>query len=230
MKSNITIGDMAEYRAKSAILLYEGGGKFWASHHGISIDAEQQMHMLPGQALTEETLAEALKALLNEKAEQLQILPDNVLFSSSRLLIWRNKRVAAPIYFKTAKSEINALNGMVVNWPPAIFVASSKGFRIFSHSSSAVNGETPLCHYPAYNIYNTGYMCPGNVKLPSVYSISAIPDWEKCFYQTSFTHSNHRDFLNVDLAEFWISSPADRPTDALVAFGKTLQEVLNEYA
>jgi PRTRC genetic system protein B len=51
-------------------------------------------------------------------------------------------------------------------------------------------GSTKLAVAPFWNLSDDGRVCTGTMRRPDSASVSAIPAWERGFYESAFTHAN----------------------------------------
>lgn len=153
----------------------------------------------PGRLLDRATLNDLLRSVsgLPQKRE---ILPANVLFHDAGRMVWHIPASRRPIWFsdkyaglnKTIKAFGPEMNGQEVLHPALLFVAEPGRLSVFALAGSdRPVASTPVFRAPYFNLYSSGLMCRGNVRLPDMLSIADMPLWEKGFFDTQFTHSNY---------------------------------------
>jgi PRTRC genetic system protein B len=52
------------------------------------------------------------------------------------------------------------------------------------------DGTTKLALAPFWNLSSNGVVCTGSMRRPDSTSVAAIAEWERGFYDSTFTHAN----------------------------------------
>jgi PRTRC genetic system protein B len=74
-----------------------------------------------------------------------------------------------------------------------VFVAKDKDMWAFALKGKArPTAETKLFHVPMMNVWENGKVCTGSVPLPSSTVAQSIKEWEDAFWNSHFTHPNHK--------------------------------------
>lgn len=219
-----------------AILLYANGSDALATVHEI-LEGEDGPSLLPGVPMNQVALSD-LVSTLHENTSRF-VLPERVLFADATLLMWWCPASRREIYFKSGKSELDELSGKLACHPPLVFLASAQSLAVWALTDNLRPvADTALYAAPYFNIYESGNMCSGNVRLPESLSPSNknLKAWESAFFETNFTHSNRGGALltafegghnalwqamtSPDVSEF--PSSALAPTIPPVSVGKVL--------
>jgi PRTRC genetic system protein B len=146
----------------------------------------------PGQLLERERLDEVLRSLQSAPDTRRQLIPPGMLFGDNSMLLWYAPACTREIYFSTADKEFQTdVSGKKVAHPPLLFMAKPSLLSVWALSiDTRPDSNTVAQIAPYYNLYGNASMCRGDVKLPSTLLPSTIPEWEKIFYDSRFTHSN----------------------------------------
>jgi PRTRC genetic system protein B len=95
------------------------------------------------------------------------------------------------------------------------------------------SSSTQLAVAPFWNLSESGQVCTGSMCRPAGASVSSIPEWEKGFYESAFTHANiGRITRHAGGFEGLWSSLADKrkcfPVDSLVVLPQTLVQLVRD--
>lgn len=211
---------------RRAILVYESDeGAAFATVHSIEVGDGGRPTIQPGRPID--------RAAVGQMVEQLsgggyvrELLPSTVLYADPTLLVWWAPAAGRPIFFRTGRTSFDAaMDGQGVSHPPLLFVATPGRLRVHAlRESRRPEGDDPLFVAPYFNLFSGGAMCAGNVRLPETLRPQGIDAWERAFFDTRFTHSNHSGKLTSfagghDALWRWLAEDADRPfpVESLVA-------------
>lgn len=234
--SFLTGGITSRLTLRSAILLYVGGteGEALATVHEIEAG-----NLLPGTPIDRNLLSDITARLAGQAEAGRAILPADVLYSDASLLVWWCKSERRPIYFKSGKADLDDISGTSVPHPPLLFLARNQQLSVWAlGADERPSSSTRVFVAPYFNIYESGAMCTGNVRMPeSLAPTDAnLAQWEETFFSTNFTHSNIRGKLTAfegghnALWQSLASSPKiPFPMDSLVPVPKvTVGEILTK--
>lgn len=187
------MGGAKRLELRRTLCLYEGDGEALATVHPVRTQGGRKT-LGPGQLLTRETLDEAVRKLAG-LPQRREIIPERVLCADAGRLVWWSPQARRPIWFATQDAKFNrALNGRSVLQPALLFVAEPGRLAVLALATSErPTAETPVYRAPYFNLYHSeaklpGSMCRGNAPYPLGLFIADLDVWEKCFYQTQFTH------------------------------------------
>ena len=189
----------APQHVSRAILIYEHTGTFGnnsclATVHDVFVSSENNRPVIgSGELLERQTLADILRKMSDVPTAR-TLLPANLLFGDQTRLLWWAPACRYPIYFSTADKAFNAdVHGKVVAHPPLLFCAKPEMLSVWAlPQNERPEASTKVCVAPYYNLYDSGAMCRGDVKLPVSLDPSTIAGWESVFYDSRFTHTNLR--------------------------------------
>lgn len=176
--------------ARHAILVYQAGGAAMLTIHPI-----EQGQIQPGRLLDRATWGDMLASVSSgpgHAAPVRRLIDPCLLFADPSRVLWHRPAQRRPIYFRTGRKEFDeAVSSKEVSHPPLLFLATPSNLYIYAlESDQRPEADTPVCVAPYFNVYESGHMCRGNIRLPDRASPEDIPLWEDAFFQTNFTHSN----------------------------------------
>jgi PRTRC genetic system protein B len=190
-------GDATQFDLVKAILFYTAGGAGQlATVHDVRTATGGRPEICPGSPLTRVALEEIAQFVTREaedgRPSLRQILPEHLLYSDATTLLWWKPAHVAPIFFRTGRKDFDEkVNGKLVSHPPLLFLATSGHLSLWALGENVRPGESSmLFQAPYFNVYNTGSMCTGNVRLPDILRPAAMGGFEEGFFSTNFTHSN----------------------------------------
>ncbi|MGI2115573.1 hypothetical protein ACRWQL_00835 (plasmid) [Shewanella sp. HL-SH4] len=134
----------------------------------------------------------------NEVTLSNDIIDPCVLCKNFNSIIWHRPRQRKSFYLY--KEQIT------LNLPPLLFKYSiNDGLEVYAirHNKRPTASE-PLYHAPFMNLYASGKLCTGTMKLPKNIGFDTIADVENEFFNTVFTHPNNSGILRKqnDLNDF----------------------------
>jgi len=192
---NLNLGESMTYRLEKAILIYTGPA---ATVHEVDDDGV----IKPGQPISRhaiESLAQSLGKHLDGGW-----LPPNVVSLGFGAMAWFCPAGRRRIWFKAdgrfnggAKTEdadtprVQKLNGKFAWHPPLLFTVQGSNLSVFALArNERPQAGTTLYRAPYWNLWESGAMCAGNRAMPEQPVPSKIPDYEKAFFESAFTHTN----------------------------------------
>lgn len=183
-----------------AVLLYSNGQMTLATLHAVETTGGDTPRLLPGIPLDKTRLLEIIERM-EKRSLSRQILPECLLIAAPDCLVWYRPSQRREIYVDTRDAAFNRdLNGHEVTHPALVFIARQSkhgvSLSVFALGSDRrPDAQASLYRAPYFNVYESGRLCEGTYLLPKDFAPSAIGDWEKAFFSTSFTHSNMGDGL-----------------------------------
>lgn len=189
MESDVSLGTASRFELKGAILVYSGGhlanGAFAAWHEAGQLDAGTPI-LGPATPLSTgflRDLSRGLGAMVHP-----EILPENVLARTPDMLIWWTKARRCTMFFSAAEA-LGPVSGRVFPQPPLLFKVTRKELSIRALSSSGrPTSSTALSVAPYYNVNAESLVCQGSMRSPGHPAVAAMPEWEKAFFDSEFTH------------------------------------------
>lgn len=184
----------APFGLAHALLIYTDGTRSFATiHDPVSPASKKEAPALgPGRMVT----TAFVKTLAKQLGESVSpdVLPENVLVRTADVTVWWRPASADALFYNPAKNEaltkeLKAINGKRVPIPPLVFRATSTGLWIRAlRENRRPIAETRLCTAPFYNVSALGGVCLGSMRRPHGRGLETLPQWERSFFESEFTH------------------------------------------
>jgi len=207
--ASISSPDRASWEIEAAILVYGPGNSLAASRdsaayatvHGIE-KRGQRYSLAAGMPATKEACATIARAL-GAASTLTGFIPENLLYLGASTLIWWRPPAPATVYFDTTKSAAGdqpddkagaALIGKCARrtaQPGLVFAVTPSEWFVYALKGDArPAARTDLLRAPYFNVWESGRICTGNVRLPETLSPAALARFERAFFDSEFTHPN----------------------------------------
>ncbi len=178
----------------TALLLYKSNaGDVYATAHPVDIDPNEPHRKVigAGTPLTKAALA-TFAAAVSTSTAYAGFIPQNLVYTSPNILAWWTPAAIRTAWFRSTEPMIGEQHGPVAH-PAMIFVVTPGDWFVYAmHDDVRPDASTPLFHSPHMNVWDHGRICTGNVKLPPAPTSDAISEFERCFFQSRFTHPNRQ--------------------------------------
>ncbi len=231
MKVEIAIGEMHRFELRDALLIYRENRRSFITWHTVTEQPQGPPSLGPAQPLTSafiEDLAESLSG-----GAVAEILPENVLAKTDRMVAWWTPRRVRRMFFKNAEGKAQQLDGKVFPQPALVWRVAQGDLKIRAlFDSKRPVAMTKLAVAPFWNLSDDGRVCLGSMRRPETASVTSIGAWEQGFYESAFTHANvgrvtrHKgghDALWAELA----GKRRPFPADALIRLPQTLAQFIH---
>lgn len=208
--SHVSIGtqDAASWKLSAAVLVYESTELFagsnaaaYATVHSIE-SRGRGLALGAGVPATKEACADLARAL-GAASTLSGFVPENLLYLGARAIAWWRRPAHATLYFDTTKSAagdqqedkthaqtIGKRSGRTPQ-PGLVFAVTPGHWYVYALKGHERPGaRTGLCRAPYFNVWASGEICTGNVRLPQSLSTSALERYERAFFDSEFTHPN----------------------------------------
>ena len=233
MQTSVVIGNSQTLALQGALLFYRGPRAF-AAWHAVVSNEQYGLSLSEAQPLTLDFVRAISQGLSSHLP--VEVLPENVLVRTADVLVWWTASVQRTIFFRATDESIAPLNGKSFPHPPLVWKVSGHELWVRAMKTNArPTVDTPLFVAPYWNVNGEdGLTCQGSMRSPEDSGVTSIPQWERAFFQSEFTHAtgirpltNHpRGFVGL-----W-ASLADSgkvfPTNRLVPAKHTLREFVQE--
>ncbi|MEH6454733.1 MAG: hypothetical protein V7749_00295 [Cocleimonas sp.] len=155
---------------------------------------------------------------------------EHIIVKSSELLVWHTPRQSRVLYLSKGNVKVTL--------PPLLYVFrapnghSTASLSVFALAANKrPNLHSKLYHAPLMNIYQSGKLCLGTMKLPKAINSDTIALVEKEFFGSRFTHPNHEELTRkpVNMEAFYRMKEQSGKrimTSELMPTDKTLMDVL----
>jgi len=189
MKVEIAIGEMHRFELRDALLIYRENRRSFITWHTVTPQKQGPPMLGPAQPLATsfmEDLADSLSG-----GTTAEVLPENVLAKSDRMIAWWTPRRRRPMFFENAEGKAQKLNGKAFPQPPLVWRVALGDLKIRALcENKRPDAQTTLAVAPFWNLSDDGRVCLGSMRCPESASVASIEAWEKGFYESAFTHAN----------------------------------------
>jgi PRTRC genetic system protein B len=183
--------DRATLDLNKALLIYSNGIDAACTMHRVDRGKSGKYTIAEGVPVDSETIVDLANRMQGTSVGRTELLPPNLLALQPGLMSWYVPSRRARMYFETKDKTFNAdVTGREVLHPATLFVAR-RDLRVFAlPTNERPTMETKVYVAPYFNLYESGSMCAGDHPLPGSLLSSSIPQWERAFYETNFSHTN----------------------------------------
>ena len=230
MKVEIAIGEMHRFELRDALLIYRENRRSFITWHEVRNQKQGPPLLGPAQPLTTafvEDLAESLSG-----GAVAELLPENVLAKSDRMIAWWTPRRMRRMFFENAEGKAQQLNGKMFPQPALVWRVAQGDLKVRALcDNKRPNAKTTLAVAPFWNLSDDGRVCLGSMRSPESASVTSIEAWEQGFYESAFTHANVGRLTRHERGHdgLWAELAGRRrafPTDALIRLPQTLAEFI----
>jgi PRTRC genetic system protein B len=189
MDVGIAIGENHRFELNEALLIYRGSDNHsFITRHNVTAQKDGPPVLGAAHPLTTAFVESLVHSLGGTQAE---VLPDNVLARTDRLLCWWTPAQRRQMFYESAEGKCAALNGGTFPQPPLVWrVADGQlQLRALAQNLRPVAG-TQLAVAPYWNLSDNGLVCTGSMRRPAAVAAATIPAWERGFFESAFTHAN----------------------------------------
>lgn len=193
--------DKPLWQLRQAVLIYMSGAGAYATLHAIEGEANAP-RLGSGRPATKEACAD-LARKLGAMATLSGFVPPELCYLGARSIIWWRPAAKATLFFDTRKDPAgdqgqDALAAKVLGkrsgstpQPALVFAVNARKWFVYALRDSERPGpSTKLLRAPYFNVWASGEICEGNVRLPERLSPGALGEYERAFFDSNFTHPN----------------------------------------
>ena len=196
MQVNVDIGRNRNFELRDALLIYQSGngyqsepGSTFATHHTVMAAKGERPELGPAQPLTRDFV----RSLVHSLGGQIPIefIPDHVIARTERALAWWTPAQRRPMFFGDTQGDLKSISGCSFPQPALVWLAVDGALMVRAlRDDRRPAPKTTLFVAPYWNLYESGDVCLGSMRAPQVSMIASIPQWERSFYESEFTHGN----------------------------------------
>ena len=178
-------------------VFFHGTGRksVYATYH--QIDAQGIIGV--GEFVTPESVLKMVNSALsdtlsNRDTSQCDFIPEHVLVDTPTRTVWYRRAQARTLLFKFGERQ----EQIQAQIPALLFIRDLHNLRIFAlNSNNRPSLQSPLFHAPLMNINQSGNLCLGDARLPSVIASDedTLHATEQCFFDCYSGHINHSHTL-----------------------------------
>jgi PRTRC genetic system protein B len=189
MQVHISIGENHRFELREALLIYGDRQRSFVTRHAVMQQNAGPPTLEAAQPLTLAFL-ESLARSLSGYAPA-EILPENVLAKGDRMIAWWTRACRRQMFYENSEGKAAELNGRIFPQPPLVWRVENGDLRIRALvENQRPTPETKLHVAPFWNLSDDGRVCTGTMRHPESATAASIPDWERGFYESAFTHAN----------------------------------------
>jgi PRTRC genetic system protein B len=228
MQVHVSIGENHRFELREALLVYRDRQSSFITRHDVLVQKSGPPTLGPAQPLTL-AFVESLMHSLGGSV-QAEVLPANILAKADRMIVWWTPARRRQMFYENSEGKAAELNGRIFPQPPLVWRVSNGELNIRALSESKrPAGSTKLAVAPYWNLSDDGRVCTGTMRRPDSASVSAIPAWERGFYESAFTHANVGRLTRHDrgFEGLWESLKGKRrrfPAETLIQLPQTLEQ------
>ena len=228
MEIHLSIGQNHRFELHEALLVYRDRQSSFITRHDVLVQKSGPPTLGPAQPLTL-AFVESLMHSLGGSV-QAEVLPANILAKADRMIVWWTPARRRQMFYENSEGKAAELNGRIFPQPPLVWRVSNGELNIRALSESKrPAGSTKLAVAPYWNLSDDGRVCTGTMRRPDSASVSAIPAWERGFYESAFTHANVGRLTRHDrgFEGLWESLKGKRrrfPAETLIQLPQTLEQ------
>jgi len=211
------------------IIVYKSDSTAYLEQHTIRKIKDNQFTFGSAKPMKVKTIGKILNTIKGADLNQYtfkSLIPDNVLSYNIEdqeiNLIWKVKSTIRKLIFD---KSLNISNKEKIT-PHLIFKLKGKRLYVYSVKTYNIKIDSKLYYAPFHNIYENGNVCMGNVKINFnlKYIDDLINDIENKFFNSKFTHLNHKLFKN-NINVLW-NRNSFKIKDNLTRYNKNLKDIL----
>jgi PRTRC genetic system protein B len=189
MEIQVSIGENRRFELREALLVYSDRQRSFVTRHRVVLHENAPPTLEPAQPLTVAFVESLVHSLYGGSTAE--VLPEHVLAKSDRMIVWWTPSCRRQMFYQNSEGKAAELNGLIFPQPPLVWRVDGSELKIRALIENKRPGEaTKLAVAPFWNLSDDGRVCLGTMRHPDTASVKSIPDWERGFYESAFTHSN----------------------------------------
>jgi PRTRC genetic system protein B len=232
MQVQIAIGENHRFELREALLVYYGNQTTFITKHDVKTQQNTAPTLGPAQPLTIAFVESIVGSLGGGVAAE--VFPENILAKSDRMITWWTPAQRRQMFYQNSEGKAADLNGRSFPQPPLVWRVADGQLKIRALTENKrPEAKTKLAVAPYWNLSDNGTVCTGSMRRPESASVAAMPDWERGFYESAFTHANvgrltrHKCGFEV----LWSELTGKRrlfPLESLIVLPETLTQFVRE--
>ena len=190
---SVASANARDLRLATAVLVYgDGKGSAYATVHAIGSQGKN-LRLEAGRPATRAACANLARAL-GEAATLSGFTPPALLYLGAQTIAWWRAPCKSRVFFDipddTKKPSAGKRNAVVPH-PGLVFAITSSEWYVAAVRGIGRPGpDAKLFRAPYFNVWKSGRICEGNVRLPERMSADMIGGYERAFFDSNFTHPN----------------------------------------
>lgn len=189
MEVHISIGENHCFELREALLVYGDRQRSFVTRHHVTLHKDGPPTLAAAKPLTAGFVESLARSLWGGSSAE--VLPENVLAKGDRLIVWWTAACRRRMFYQDAEKKTSKLNGRLFPQPPLVWRVDDGGLKIRAlRENKRPDATTELTVAPFWNLSDDGRVCTGTMRCPNNASVASIPEWERGFYESAFTHAN----------------------------------------
>ena len=189
MQVHISIGENHRFELRETLLIYGDRQRSFVTRHGVVHQKQGPPTLEAAQPLTLAFL-ESLACSLSGYSPA-EFLPENVIAKGNRMIAWWTPPCRRQMFYENSEGKAARLNGRMFPQPPLVWRVENGDLKIRALvENRRPEAQTKLHVAPFWNLSDDGRVCTGTLRHPDSAAAASIPQWERGFYESAFTHAN----------------------------------------
>jgi PRTRC genetic system protein B len=107
------------------------------------------------------------------------------------MIVWWTAACRRQMFYENSEQKATGLNGRRFPQPTLVWRVEGDDLKIRALAENRrPAATTTLAVAPFWNLSEDGRVCMGTMRLPDSARAVSIPEWERGFYESAFTHAN----------------------------------------
>ena len=189
MQVHVSIGENHRFELREALLVYGDRQRSFVTRHQVTLHKNAPPTLEPAQPLTLGFLESLVRSLSGPSSAE--VLPENVLAKGDRMIVWWTAVCRRQMFYENAEQKATSLNGRTFPQPALVWRVENGDLKIRALAENRrPAATTTLAVAPFWNLSDDGRVCTGTMRRPDSARAASIPEWERGFYESAFTHAN----------------------------------------
>ncbi len=189
MEVHVSIGENHRFELREALLVYGDRQRSFVTRHQVTLHKDAPPTLEPAQPLTLGFVESLVRSLSGGPSAE--VLPENVLAKGDRMIAWWTPACRRQMFYENSEKRAAKLNGHTFPQPPLVWRVDNGDLKIRALAKNKrPDAATTLAVAPFWNLSDDGRVCTGTMRRPDSATAASIPEWERGFYESAFTHAN----------------------------------------
>src|SRR5260370_23404967 len=186
---DISMEKSRHFKLTQALLIYRSNQRAFVTKHEVRYRRGEAPVLCEAAPLRTAFLHSLVRDLQGSIVPE--VFPENILARTEQMICWWTPAQQRQMFFGGTQKDMSQVNGAIFPHPPLVWIAINRQLylRALQKNARPVT-STKMCFAPYSNIDEEGSVCLGSMDAPKVTTIRSIPQWEKSFYESEFTHGN----------------------------------------
>jgi PRTRC genetic system protein B len=189
MQVHISIGENHRFELREALLVYGDRQRSFVTRHQVKLHKDGPPTLELAQPLTLRFLESLVRSLAGSST--VEVLPENVLAKGDGMIAWWTTACRRQMFYENSERKAARLNGRTFPQPALVWRVDKGDLKIRALAENRrPTAATTLAVAPFWNLSDDGRVCTGTMRRPDSARAASIPEWERGFYESAFTHAN----------------------------------------